>query len=241
MTQARGTSGIAMAMALVLGLLAVGCNTVKGSGNVVSREIRVDTFSAVEVSSAFQVNMTVGPAAAVTVRVDDNLVDLLDVGVDGDTLHVGLEPNTGTTDATLEADVTVTALDALSVSGAATVAVADPLASHDLAVTVSGASRLFAGLGIERGGLEISGASHVELSGSAAALEVTVSGASDLEAADLSIGELTIDLSGASHAAVTVRTSLSAGASGASNLIYSGSPEITRSDTSGASSIQPAS
>jgi hypothetical protein len=181
-----------------------------------------------------------GPAEAVTVRIDDNLVDLLDVGVEGDTLRIGLKPSTGTIDATLEADVTVTTLDELSVSGASTVTVAEPVASHDLAVTVSGASRLVAPLGIEGGGIEISGASHVELSGSAAALEVTVSGASDLDAAALSVGELTIDLSGASHAAVTVTTSLSAGASGASSLTYSGSPEITRSDTSGASSIQPA-
>jgi hypothetical protein len=134
----------------------------------------------------------------------------------------------------------VTTLDALTVSGAATVTVADPLASHDLAVTVSGASRLIAPLGIERGGLEVSGASHVELSGSAASLEVTVSGASDLEASGLSVVELTIDLSGASHADVTATTSLSAGASGASSLRYSGSPDVTRSDTSGASSIQPA-
>jgi hypothetical protein len=226
---------------MVLGSLLAACNAVKGSGNVVSREIPVTAFSRMEVSNAFQVHVAFGSAETVTVRVDDNLVDLLDVGVDGETLHVGLEPNTGTTSATLEADVTVTTLDALSVSGAATVTVADAIASHDLAVTVSGASRLFASLGIERGGLELSGASHVELSGSAAALEVTVSGASDLEAADLSVVDLTIDLSGASHAAVTVTTSLSAGASGASNLTYSGSPQITRSDTSGASSIQPAS
>jgi hypothetical protein len=176
----------------------------------------------------------------VTVRVDDNVLDLLDVGVEGDTLRVGLKPNTGTIDATLEADVTVTTLDELSVSGAATVTVTDPLASHDLALTVSGASRLIAPIGIESGGLEVTGASHVELSGSAASLEVTVSGASDLEASGLSVGELTIDLSGASHAEVTVTTSLSAGASGASALRYAGSPTVERAETSGASTIQQA-
>ncbi len=239
MTKVRGTAA-GIALAVGLGLLGSACNTVAGSGNVVSREIEVTPFSALEVSSTFQVRVSVGSAEAVTVRVDDNIVDLLDVGVEGDTLHVGLKPSTGTMSATLEADVTVRTLDSLGVSGASTVTVSDSLAAHDLAVTISGASRLIAPLGIESGRLELSGASNAHLSGSAAALDVTVGGASDLEAADLSIGELTIDLSGASHAAVTVTTSLSAGASGASNLQYAGSPEIQRAETSGASSIQPA-
>jgi len=214
-------------------------SAVSGSGNVVTRQIPVTSFSKLEVSGAFTATVSVGSSEAVTVRVDDNLVDSLDVGVSGDTLHVGLKSGTSVTNATLEADVTVRSLEALEGSGASTITLSDALAADTLSFTISGASRLSGPIEIERGSLELSGASEVELSGSATTLGVQVRGASHMNAMQLTIDQLTIDLSGASGADVSVTGSLSASASGASTLRYVGSPAILRSETSGASAIQP--
>jgi hypothetical protein len=87
--------------------------------------------------------------------------------------------------------------------------------------------------------LEMSGASRANLSGTATTSDATLSGASRLTANELSIGDLTIDLSGASNAEVTVMGSLSAAASGASTLRYAGSPTVARSDGSDDSMIEP--
>jgi hypothetical protein len=230
-------------LATVAALVVVGaaCNSVGGSGNVVSRQIEVTTFSRLEVSASFTATVSVGDAEAVTVRIDDNLVDTLDVHVSGDTLHVGLRSGTSVTNATLEADVTVRSLSAIDVSGAAAVALADPLTADTFSVVASGASRLTGALEIGDGRMELSGASDVELSGSATTFTVTLSGASSLSAEQLTIDELEIDLSGASDGDVAVTGMLSAGASGASSLRYAGSPTIARSETSGASSIEPSS
>jgi hypothetical protein len=230
-------------LATVAALVVVGaaCNSVGGSGNVVSRQIEVSAFSRLEVSASFTATVSVGDAEAVTVRIDDNLVDTLDVHVSGDTLHVGLRSGTSVTNATLEADVTVRSLSAIDVSGAAAVTLADPLTADAFSVVASGASRLTGALEIGDGRMELSGASDVELSGSATTFTVTLSGASSLSAEQLTIDELEIDLSGASDGDVAVTGMLSAGASGASSLRYAGSPTIARSETSGASSIEPSS
>jgi putative autotransporter adhesin-like protein len=58
--------------------------------------------------------------------------------------------------------------------------------------------------------------------------------------AELSLHNLDIQLSGASHAQVTVDQTIAAQLSGASNLTYTGTPQFTRQDTSGASTIQHA-
>ena len=87
--------------------------------------------------------------------------------------------------------------------------------------------------------LEMSGASRANLSGTATTSDATLSGASRLTANELSIGDLTIDLSGASNAEVTVMGSLSAAASGASTIRYAGSPTVARSEGSDASTIEP--
>ena len=227
----------------VICLAAAGCGgggsvtSVKGSGDIVSRDIQVSSFSRVEVGNTFGVRVSVGAAEAVTVHVDDNLVDELDVGVSGDTLHVELRSGADVSDATLEADVTVRALQSVGASGASSISFVDRIETGKLSGTLSGASRLGGQIATSDGRLELSGASRARLSGSAKTLDVTASGTSDLEAEQLTVKSLVIDLSGASSAAVTVTDVVSAGVSGASHLRYAGSPRFTRKEISGASSI----
>ena len=91
----------------------------------------------------------------------------------------------------------------------------------------------------QKGSAEASGASKVTLAGRIETLVAKGLGASSLELGDLEIGDLDIGVSGASKAAVNVTGTLSASASGASNIRYSGDPKIKKSDTSGSSSIGP--
>ncbi len=226
----------------LVGGLAVGCalTTISGSGNVVSTPVPAPGFSKIEVGSAFHVSVTHGKNDSVTVRVDDNLVGRLDVGVSGNTLHIGLEPGTSVSDATLEADVTARALNGIGLSGASTVRLAGIFTGDRLDVTMSGASHLNGEMRVTGSSMELSGASNVTLTGSASQLTVKESGASKLAAERLMASDLTIDLSGASSATVFVTGTISAGVSGASALRYRGNPSFTRKDTSGASTIQPA-
>lgn len=240
---ARGLFGAGIILA---GLIGAACTTVTdsgttvtGSGTTVTREVDVPAFSRLEVSHAFVVTVSRGPVGPVTVRIDDNLLDVLNVSVSGGTLRIGLAPGTSASNATLEADVTAPSLEGIEGSGAAAITLVDRVEVGALSVSLSGASRLEGATAIDFGHLEVSGASIVELSGSSTLLEVTASGASTLHLGRLTVEDLTIDLSGASQAEVTVTGSLSAGASGASLLRYGGSPAVTRSESSGASTIEP--
>jgi len=225
-----------LAIVALASVMACG-RPITGSGNVVSRQIPVTSFSKLQVSYAFTVRVSFGEPSALTVRVDDNLVDDLDVGVSGDTLRIGLKGGLAVNRATLQADVTVSSLSAIEASGASTVTPDGPVTTSGFSLALSGASTFDGGVSLSDATVGLSGASHAVLSGSAKSITATVSGASQLEAGDLSLDALTIDLSGASHAAVNVTGTISASASGASNLTYSGSPTFTRRDVSGGSAI----
>ena len=228
--------GVAAASLMLSG--TAGCTKhLTGSGNVVTRQITVTSFSKMEVSYAFAVQLSLGDPPEVTVRVDDNLVDDLDVGVAGETLRIGLKGGLAVNHATLEADVTVPSLVGIDMSGASTLKAQGPLASSPFELSLSGASTFDGELALDHAAIGLSGASHAVLAGSAKTVEASVSGASQIEAEDLSLDSLTIDLSGASHAAVAVTGTISASASGASNLTYSGTPTFTRKDVSGGSAI----
>jgi len=209
-----------------------------GSGKIVAKQFPVGSFSRLDVQGPFDVRISVGSAERVVVRIDDNLVDTLDVGVRNGTLHIGLKRGTSIKNATLRADVTVTSLDELDANGAARVRFLDELHSQALSLELSGASRLDGRVVTPSGKLELTGASSASMSGSASSLDVTATGACSLDARNLTIGALDIDLSGASRAVANVTTSLSAGLRGASSLRYLGSPTITQQSVTGASSLQ---
>jgi len=223
--------------------LAVGCNkSVSGSGNVTSTPVPVPAsgFSGLEVSNAFDVTVSFGDEESVTLRVDDNVGGHLDVGVSEGTLHLGLESGTSVRDATLHADVTARSLSRIDVSGASAVHLSDALTVTKVEAVVSGAGRLDGTASIDVANVELSGASNARLAGSAQRLQVKESGASKLDAEQLQVSDLIIDLSGSSTAAVSVTDMVSAGVSGASSLRYRGSPTFTRREVSGGSSIEPA-
>jgi hypothetical protein len=229
----------AAAGGLALSMLSCG-PTLRGSGTVVSTDLPAASFSRIEVSSSFDVAVTIGEPAAVTIRVDDNVESYLDARVEGDTLHLGLRSEASISDATLSAAVTTPSLESVRSSGASRIHLAGPVAGDGLELDLSGASTLDGRVDLESLSATVSGASRVTLSGTAARLAATASGASRFELAALEVDDLRIDVSGASSAEVSVSRTLSAGASGASSLTYHGSPTLTRRDVSGGSSIMQA-
>ena len=228
-----------LALAVLLAGVACVTTSITGSGHVVASSVPASFFSRLEVGSAFRVTLTVGGDEQVTVRVDDNLTDHLDVGISDGTLRIRLKPGTSVRNATLEADVTAPGVSSIEVSGAAKLHLSDELAGQRIKMTLSGAGEIDGPVRFDEAGADLSGASHLELSGTAGKLDIRGSGASRLEAEQLQVGQLTIDLSGASQATVSVSGTISAQVSGASSVRYAGTPQFIRKDVSGGSSIAP--
>jgi hypothetical protein len=74
--------------------------------------------------------------------------------------------------------------------------------------------------------LNLSGASDIELEGSADDINLGASGASDTKLASLSVADAKVSLTGASSAVVNASGTISGGLSGASRLQYLGSPTL---------------
>lgn len=200
----------------VLVQLVVGCE--RGSGTPAQQERDVRGFTRVDVGGAFEVDIEVGPAFRVVVHADDNLVDRVITEVDGDTLEIHL-PGSVSTKAPLRAEISMPSLAGVDVSGA-TKADIDGVTAEELE-------------------LEASGASHIVARGKAGKLDAEASGATQLDTRELKAAIVRIDVSGASKAEVTATEALDADASGSSTIRYFGAPASVRTDTSGASTIDP--
>jgi hypothetical protein len=199
-----------------------GGTTISGSGNVVSQEYDLSDFDVVDISHAFNVNITQGESYSVIVRVDDNLMEHLEVVKQGNTLKIGLKPLQDYTvrNATMEAEVTMPELNGVEASGASDVIATGFESDRDFQVRLSGAS-------------------SAVLIGSAGEVTVDASGSSDADLAEFPVGDARVDASGSSTVTVNVSGRLDVDASGSSDVFYLGSPTLGNVDTSGSSSVEP--
>jgi hypothetical protein len=192
---------------------------IRGSGNVVTRVEEISDFDALDISDGFQVDASQGETFSVVIRVDDNLVEYLEVGKEGSVLKIGLKPGTQVArdTVTLEADVTMPELTGLKLSGG----------SHLTGDVEAGDMTI-----------DLSGGSDATLSGSAGDLTVSASGGSHAKLGDLAGADASVDASGGSHATVNASGTLDATASDGSHIKYVGSPTLGTIETSGGASVK---
>lgn len=189
---------------------------VNGSGNVITETRSVRDFDGIDVSGVFQVEITAQKDFAVEVEADDNLIPLIKTEVRGGVLHIQtdgrLSSNSG-----LKIRISAPDIDDIDASGAAKVNVY-AIDNEQLQIHTSGASR-------------------IDVSGQTAKLTIDVSGASKIEAGNLKAETANVDASGASNVSVFATGELRSDASGASKIVYTGSPKSVDKKASGASSV----
>ena len=232
--------GIVSAFVAAIGLLAcgIGISDIKGSGNVITRELPISDFTKVEAGNSFRVTITRADSFNVQVRADDNLVEHLDVRRSDDTLVIRLVPGKSTRNATLEADVSLPELTGVKLTGASRGTVNGFDATGEFSVHLSGASKLSGDIQAAQTDARLSGASSLELTGSSHDVSLRASGASKTVMEDFAIDAAEVHLSGASSATLNVKDAFGPVAlSGASKLVYLGDPTFKKFHTSGASSI----
>ncbi|MEO7674865.1 MAG: head GIN domain-containing protein [Pyrinomonadaceae bacterium] len=190
---------------------------VKGSGNVATETREVGSFSGVEVSGVFQVEITAQKEFGIEIEADDNLLPLIKTELRNGVLRIETEQKIKTSNP-LKVRISAPNIDSIEASGASKVSLAD-LKNSELRIDTSGASK-------------------INISGETAELTVEVSGASSIDAENLRAVNASVGASGASRVSVFASNELKSSASGASKIVYLGSPRNIEKSSSGASSVR---
>ena len=205
-----------------------------------SRQKRdVSNFNALSVSSAFEVEISVGSTESLEIVAEDQYIDDIITEVRGGTLVIRLRESRDTRRMreSPKAYLTVKSLERINASGAVALKTRDILKGRKLDLELSGASVLNIEMEVEELYLEASGACVINLEGEAKEQVVKTSGATVYRAYDLESENADIRVSGAGSANVYVTGKLDVHASGASSIRYRGGASVS-ADASGASSIR---
>jgi hypothetical protein len=240
-----------MLVLILIGSLATSCDGVVSFGggsrsitpsNVTITETRdVGSFTGIDIRTFGAVVVTLGEAESLAITGRDNLVPLIDASVRDGTLVVEMEESVNVLSADrgdlLTFDITVQELDALTVSGLASVEM-DALSTTSLDVTVSGAGTVrMHQLAAKRLDILLSGIGNVEATGEAVHATIQISGAGEVRAGDLQCQTADVSVPGLGSATVWVTDALSGKISGGGNVSYYGDPQ-TDTQTTGLGSFK---
>lgn len=189
---------VAVAVICTVLILRVWPGVLIGSGNLETQAYTFANFTRVEISSPFEFEVKQSNLYSVNVTADDNLVDYVQVTQQGQTLKIRLRGITNLRLVTLRASVTMPQLNGLTVSGASRGTVADFTSTEELNITVSGASMVRGYITAGDVEFDASGASTIQLEGSADNMVAKVSGASRLALGDFTVNDANVNISGAS-------------------------------------------
>jgi RNA polymerase sigma factor (sigma-70 family) len=210
--------------------------TTKGSGKAVTKEMDFADFTAVEVSSVFQVEIARADSFRTAITADDNVFPYVQVTKDGSTLRISIDSrNKSISVTTLKASVALPALERVSATRSSRVKCQGFKSAERFEAKVSDSATLDGDIEAGQVALDVAEGGTVTLKGSAKEARISASRSCSLLLADLALDRADVTLKDASTAAVSVRDKLDYQLSASSRLEYRGNPAIGKHELSGGS------
>lgn len=197
---------------ILCSLLASGCQFispgVKGSGNFVTANRQVSSFSSVHLYGDAEVTVTFGTTPSVSVTIDDNLQELISTEVNQDELVIRPTTSVSSTQRTT-IEIVAVKLEGFHVSGSGKINIKD--------------------LQGEKLNLAIHGSSDVKVNGKVKNLDVSIGGSGELDLDKLEAEEAKISIAGSGDVNVNATKKLDVSIAGSGDVTYVGNPEVKKS------------
>jgi len=222
-----------IAVAAALGLSSCvnigGVNSVRGRGSLVSRDFNVGSFTTINISGGYEVVFTESNDTRVTVNMQENLFDYLNVNVSGSNLAIDSSRsfNTGRNN-TPRIYIYAPTLHGMTIDGAVSTINWSTVRTDDFFIDASGAANVNLDLEVNSLTINAAGAANLNLSGRAVTSDISSAGAVNVSAFNLETERTIITVSGAGSAHVHASYTLEATINGVGSIRYTGNPEVTR-------------
>lgn len=211
--------------------------TVRGNGKVVTKERNTNSFTGVRVSSGIDVYLSQGNEVSVEVEADENLHEYIITEVRDGILNVRTD-NVSIRDAERKrVNVIMKDITSIRTSSAGDVVGQTPVEAENIELDASSAGSISLDVRAKEIEVDISSSGDISLSGEADFLEASLSSAGDLNAFKLKVREAKVSVSSAGDADISVSERLTARASSAGDINYTGDPRYVDAHSSSAGGI----
>ena len=180
----------------------VGGETIKGNGNIVTRNYDMGAFDEISISLPATVNFTVSNNYTCTVRVDENLINYIEITVNGRDLQMKKtskhkKDNLLPTEFVIE--ISAPSLEEINLAGNGSINVLSPLQGGKLEVSLAGLGDVILNepVNLQKLELNIAGSGSLVCNELVAdKLECNVAGSGDLKVLSGTVFEADVDIAG---------------------------------------------
>lgn len=220
---------ILLTLAVLLTFTACSAITI-GSRNVITETRQVSNFDRVALEGSGVVIVTQGGSESLSIETDDNIMQHVEVEVEGGTLTLGFKEEVNLIfPSRLIFTVGVDDLTGLAIAGSGKID-SELIEAEDLDVSVGGSGKIqIADLTADEVKTKIGGSGEIDLAGEAAAQDVTISGSGKYLAGDVCSESVKVSISGSGDVTVCATDSLDVNISGSGSVDYYGRPSINTS------------
>ena len=192
--------------------------TIEPSGNIVTKDVAVKAFDAIEASGLYELVLTEGGKEAVKIEADDNLINLFSVSNNGSKLLIEMpELKNHNINSKKKEDgknlkwkvyVTYRNLKSLDFAVVGNVTAETPIKSDDLKIHSKSVGNINLGIATEKLNVENVGVGNITLKGTATDAIVKNAGVGEFDGEELIVQTMEIDNSGIGSADVNVDKNL---------------------------------
>ena len=193
-------------------------------------------FTKIHARGGFEIELVKGTTSSYEVLGDENDVNSVKISISGNTIYLTPAKSSGKSGSRI-IRLTMSELNGIDIAGACVVKSDDTFPGSNFELNTAGASTIKLGVTVNKMTAVISGASDIDLFGNATDVNLSCSGASELDWEHLTITTAEVNCSGASEIVMNVTNSLSGTLSGASDFEYVSKPAEFNLKSSGASDI----
>ena len=212
-------------------------NCVKGSGSMASEDRKVESFTGVEASGDYKIQLKQDSSYSLHITGDDNLLKYIKTTISGSSLRISSKKSL-CSKSPITIVIGVANLEQLKGTGAIQITSEGKLNVKDIDIRLSGASKVDLDLNAANVTTKGSGATEIYLKGQAASHTINLTGSGKLNALDFVVNKYDIQTTGASDCKINVLNDLNVHTTGAADVQYRGNPTNINNSKSGASSLK---
>jgi len=200
--------------------------SIKGNGKVVEDTRKTKDFDEIKVTRGINVYIIQGDHQKVVVKADENLLDVIETKVEGNTLKVSASQNIRNA-SSKRVYVTISDLSRISSSSGSNVFSETELKFKDLELKSSAGSNMKLDVNVNNLDASASAGSNMKLGGIARNFTGSASSGSNIKSEDLNAKNGNVKVSSGANIWITVKDDFEGHANSGGNIFYYGNPETT--------------
>lgn len=219
-------------------MLSHGCAFgINGSGNVVTENRSVVSFSGIDLRCSANVIFMQGEEQSVKVEAEDNIISHITTEVEGGELIVGTDGKRINAHKDITVYVTVKELCLLELSGSGNMTGTNYINCDNMTMSVSGSGNIKADIRALTMKVMVSGSGNLEVSGAATSCDIRIAGSGNVNARNLQVMNSSVSIPGSGVSTVNASNELDVRIHGSGLVRYISEPLKLRTSITGSGKI----